>query len=331
MKSYFTPVLLALAGAAAAGEMPLLNDHLRITLPDQAEYYTPGAALMEAARKADETNIRVGKGADALYLRAREKHYTVDGDFAKGVKDAMAALNAGATRYSINQEGDNLVYALRLQAPKDVPADDAAVVCHAEYRHPDGSVQKFTIGAAAGAAKDMEKCRKAAVEWLKGIRPGNTPLQLQERVEYQQSYMKDCRVAVQVPQGYTATLSEGDGFHFTAYSKLVKRGDGPEEISVQVGDHPELVFEKVPAAEQFKQEGTLMGRKVQWHLYAAPGVYVAECVLPLGARGGEVTFSDKVQGEVVYVHISLYGKNAATRTELIRQAEKTTLEPLPKE
>ena len=330
MKANTITLLLALAGVACAGEMKLLNDHLRITLPDGAEYFNIPTGLMEADTASDETAIRIGEGNDSIRIRVEEKHYLAEENFAEGVKAAMANLNREGNYFDIAQEGDNLVYAVAREntlGEYKLADDRLAPVAYAEYRHPDGTVQKFTILAGSGPLKDAKKCQEQVKAWLKSVKPGGTPLTLQERVEHQVSYMKDCRLAVPVPQGFSSTMNDGDGFHFVVYAKLAKRSDGPAQYSVQVGDHPQVDFRSVPAEEQTTQNGTLLGKKVEWHLYQpAEDLKCAECVLPLGCRGDDVTFSEEGEDEIIYLHITIYAKDAESRANLIRQAEKITLE-----
>lgn len=332
MKTQAITMLLALTGVASAGEMKLLNDHLRITLPDGADYFTPAVGLMEADHNSGETSIMVGKDDSSICVQVEEKQCLADDKFAEGVKKAMSNLNREDNYFIIDQMGDNLVYALFRKGSDKVLPGRHAPYAYAEYRHPDGTVQKFTILVAKDAAKDVEKTHAMVKGWLKSVKPGATPLNLKERVEHQVSYMKELtRLAVPVPEGYTSTLNDGEGFHFATYTKLGKPGEAREELSVQVGDHPEIWFREIPSSKQKTQSGTLLGQKVEWHLFGeADEAKVAECVLPLGMRGGKVDFSEKGDGEIIYVRATVIGKDAATRTKLIQQAEKITLQTEPK-
>lgn len=249
--------------------MKLLNDHLRITLPDGADYFTPAVGLMEADHNSGETSIMVGKDDSSICVQVEEKQCLADDKFAEGVKKAMSNLNREDNYFIIDQMGDNLVYALFRKGSDKVLPGRHAPYAYAEYRHPDGTVQKFTILVAKDAAKDVEKTHAMVKGWLKSVKPGATPLNLKERVEHQVSYMKELtRLAVPVPEGYTSTLNDGEGFHFATYTKLGKPGEAREELSVQVGDHPEIWFREIPSSKQKTQSGTLLGQKVEWHLSA---------------------------------------------------------------
>lgn len=63
MKANIITMLLALAGVACAGEMKLLNDHLRITVPDESEYFIiPTWTVLD--RSDEQTGIIIPEGAD---------------------------------------------------------------------------------------------------------------------------------------------------------------------------------------------------------------------------------------------------------------------------
>ncbi len=331
MKANIITILLALAGVACAGEMKLLNDHLRITVPDEAEYFIiPTWTVLD--RSDEQTGVIIPEGADeCIDIIAEEEHCLADDDFVEGVKTAMASLNSEHNDYDIVQVGDNLVYALLREdaaGAEDAKAGKSgAPLAYAQYRHPDGTVQKFTVLLISPRPTvEVKKYREQVRQWLNSIKPGGTPLKLQERVEHL-SFMKDCSVAVPVPQGYYSVVYKVDGLRLGYYGKLQKRGETDEIYCVYVSDEQIEGFHEIPDGQQTTQNGTLLGKKVEWHLYQPEeGVKRAECVLPLGCRGDDVTFSEEGEDEIIYLHITIYAKDAESCANLIRQAEKISLE-----
>ena len=197
MKATVTTVLQTLADVACAGEMKLLNDHLRITLPDGAEYFTPITEKTEPEASNHQVEIRIGQGNESIILEFAET-YLADARFAERVKASIAQLNSEGNHFDIAQIGDNLVYAVMREetlAAKELMDGETTPFAFAEYRHPDGTVQQFGFRVGSRLVKDAQKCREQVIEWLKSVKPGETPLALQERVEHQESYMKGCRLA----------------------------------------------------------------------------------------------------------------------------------------
>lgn len=330
MKFSLLPLLCLLSGTVFAAELSVLNDHLRLDIPEATVTNELPAALMEASRHSAEALIRTGKGADTIFVIVKEKGYLAEDDFAQGVRKAMSNLNAEGDYFTIEQMGDNLVYALLREAPPAPSPTREYNYGFAEYRHPDGTVQKLSFVVRGGAAGDVQARRNNITAWLKTLKPGKGSLNTQARTEKQESYMKDCHVAVPVPEGFYAELNEGDGFHFVEYSRLSKRSAPVEMMSVQVGDHPQVDFKRLPASQQQTQKGSMAGQQVEWHLFEQDGLLFAECVLPLGPRGTKPTFSERTMPwkdaqEIIYLHITVITQEAAPRAELIRQAEQITL------
>lgn len=318
--------------SAMAEEVSVLNDHLRLELPNAGVATESPHLLMEAGRHSSEALLCVGSGDKGIIVEVKEKGYLAEDDFVRGVAQAMSHLNEAGDYFTIEQMGDNLVYALLREAPPSPNPNSAYPYGYAEYRHPDGTVQKFSFNVRGGAAGDVQARREDITAWLRSIKPGEGKLNTQARTEKQESYMKDCCVSVPVPEGFYADLNEGEGFHFVQYIRLGKRRAPVEVMSVQVGDHPQLDFRSIPTSRQKVQQGTLAGQKVEWHLFEKDGLLFAECALPLGPRGGKVTFSARTWSwaggqETINLHITVIAEQEEARADLLRQAEHITLTP----
>lgn len=163
MKATVTTMLPTLADVACAGEMKLLNDHLRITLPDGAEYFTPITEKTEPEASNHQVEIRIGQGNESIILEFAET-YLADARFAERVKTSMAQLNSEGNHFGIAQIGDNLVYAVMREealAAKELMDGETTPFAFAEYRHPDGTAQQFGFRVGSRLVKDAQKVPRA--------------------------------------------------------------------------------------------------------------------------------------------------------------------------
>lgn len=326
------PLICSALASAFAAELSVLNDHLRLNIPDAAVAEEIPNALMEASRHSTKDLIIVGSGNECLRVEVIEKGYLAEETFAQTVRQAMSRLNEEGDFFTIEQMGDHLVYAILREAPPNLSHEREYPYAYAEYRHPDGTVQKLTILIRGKAAGDVQARRMDITAWLQSLTPGKRKLNTEARTEQQTSYMADCHVSVPVPEGFYTELHEGEGFHYATYARLGKRDAPVEQFSVQVGDHPQLSFEELPASQLQTQSGTMAGQKAEWHLFEEAGLLFAECVLPLGPRGSKPTFSAwswpcAKKQEIIYLHVTIITQEADARTQLICQAERITVSP----
>lgn len=173
MKTLFF-ALLCLLPAARSAKSSVLNDHLRLDIPDATVTNEIPGALMEVSRHSTEARIHTGKGAISVLIK--EKGYLAEEDFVHGVKQAMSNLNAEGDFFTLGQMGDNLVYALLREAPPGLSPDLEYPYAYAEYRHPDGTVQKLTVIVRGEAAGDVQARRNDITAWLRSLKPGEGKL-----------------------------------------------------------------------------------------------------------------------------------------------------------
>lgn len=142
MRFTHLPLLRLLSVSSFAAGLSVLNDHLRPDIPDAVVSNELPAALMEVSRHSTEALICVGKGSESTLVVLMEKGYLAEDDFAQSVKQAMSHLNAKGDYFTIEQMGDNLVYALLREVPPVLSPHRSYPYVYAEYRHPDGTLQK---------------------------------------------------------------------------------------------------------------------------------------------------------------------------------------------
>lgn len=319
--------VLAFAGMSNAAEMPMLNDHLRVTLPDEAVYSPQTKSRMHGRQGAEETQVWVGEEGQRMFVDAREMGFLAGPEYPANMQKVcrmLLAKDADAFDISVTEKG---IVALRREVPQKLSGQNSyGMFLH---RHADDSVQLCCVYFGADAAKDAESCRRRCQEVFESLKPGEGSFGTDARWETMDSMMQGGRLQIPVPKGYRGAPNNKARSPYITYIRMENYGEALNEFTVQVGDLPELFYENAVGLPEWEVDGTLLGQEVVWHLMDTPNnIYVAECLLPLGVKGQQPTFpedADEAEEELVYLHLSVFAASEELREELRRRAEHIRL------
>ncbi len=309
MKTLLTLLLVA-CPAILAAEMNLLDGHLRITLPDNAQGETARPPIWEHPEICGNTFIQIGEGQEKITLFAQELGRIAAADFmerqAKSLKEQFKgdAFEIG--------ELPGMVYALATTPPES--SDRTILFATAFIRHQDGTMQRLDFRATPEKAKDIKTCRRMVLGALRSVKPGDKQLTLHARDErIARVGDKGHWLTLSLPDGCYASYSEGEDFLVAEYKVLCSQGERDSRLLIYLGWWPNPGDDTPTETRKRK----LLGQTAIWNIQTFPDepYCYADCLVPLPAGN-----------DGLLLHLNIAAADGTKLDELIRWAESLRLE-----
>lgn len=301
---------LLTASALMAKEVQLLDDHLRMELPDNAVIGERGTGIMEARPGNGETLYWIGDGDDRIAVHAAELFEYAAPDFMDIAFNAMKST--AREDNEVGTIGGNIVYAII--APDATPKDDINVYGKALVRSADGMVQLVRFIFSRDVAKDIPAARELILKALNSLKTGEGGPDISARTVTFSKHPDNTILSIALPEGYYFKHREGPDFDVYDFKEVRKPGSAGSGIGMYIGLHPSESDDHTTT-----RSGKLLGENVTWRISpGAPGeqFYSASLIAPLWEEKERGMF-----GYLEYIHIWVYAETPEKRDELISVVE----------
>jgi hypothetical protein len=294
VRLFLATLFLASASHSGAGELSslelsaqptkLLDDRLRISMPEGAKIKQRQRDIMSAEESIEEeTRVVFEKGQKKLVLMVYETFQTAGGDFETEIKKMerrMTAEGQSAQTVLLIRTDDFRVFQTTV-TPIDTNRE-AIVICSAWVVNKDHTVQVLHAYANPEAAKDLDDVKDLYDRVLKTIRPGNKRLNAQAKTQELDVGSKARQLALDLPDGYIATVQRGPDFLVHEVHQIVPFGSPSPSLGIYVGGHPSYHHKQYDKSntEVEEIEGELIGKKVKWFQISEEGLFFMETIRP---------------------------------------------------
>lgn len=292
-------LLLALVAAGSAapagvagseGPTPLLDDRLRIHLPEGFRVEARKVDIMAAqVPPANETRVVLDQGDKRLVLMVYELFRTAGPDFAEVLaRTEQASGTAPTVRY--DRVVDRPSFRVhQSDAPPERVDEEAFLVTAAWVVSADGTVQYLAAYANPAAAAEMPQVQTLFGRALKTLEPGPRKVEVGGRLQRLSLWSDSHEATVRLPEGWAYSLQPGPDFLVHRLQKLVPYGTPSTAISFYVGGHPGYWYRQLGLEAQ-KGSGRLVGVESDWFSSSDEGRLLRESIRPAPEVDGDTMF-----------------------------------------
>jgi hypothetical protein len=266
----------------ASPPLKLLNDRLRIRMPEGARLEPRRTNIMSAENSIElETRVVFERGDKKLVLMVYELLCTAGDAFDDQLRKRDEKQSTGGrkvkTSVLLEQKGFRVLQTESTPLSVD---EEANLILAAWVDNRDHTIQLVKAYANPDAARDAG-LRGLCARILKTLAPGDRTLDAKAGVRALPVEPGKLALAVDLPEGYAATMDQGPDFLVHRIRKICPFGESAYSIGIYIGGHPAYQHKQSDNADNLKVEkvpGELFHAQVQWFKYTEQGDTVLEAI-----------------------------------------------------